>query len=207
MLEPTVFVVDDDDALRDSLSLLVETAGYKVETFPAGEPFLDAFDPERPGCLLADVRMPGMSGLDLLRELKRWGATLPVIVITGHGDVAMAVSALKDGALDFIEKPFDASVLMDSIRDALDRQDRDQRSRLEAQEILDRMDTLTPREREVMDLVVAGHSNKVIAGRLDISTRTVEVHRARVMEKMRARNLSELVRMALKVEAREPALA
>lgn len=198
--EPTIFVVDDDEAIRDSLNLLIETAGYAVQTFPAAEPFLASYNPEIPGCLLVDVRMPGMSGLDLLRELRRRDSALPVVVITGHGDVSMAVTALKAGAHDFIEKPFNAAALMDSLREALNRQDRERRDRLELRDLLERIELLTPREREVMDLVVAGHPNKVIAIRLNISSRTVEIHRARVMEKMRARNLSELVRMVLRAE-------
>jgi FixJ family two-component response regulator len=199
----TIFVVDDDDAVRRGLAALLGAKGYAVETFPTAEAFLARAAPKPPCCLLADVRMPGMSGLELQAELKRRGATLPVVVITGHGDVAMAVTALKAGAVDFIEKPFDADALVDAVERGIRLSTRAEARGADRAEIARRVAALTPREREVMDLVVAGQPNKVIAFRLQIAIRTVEIHRARVMEKTGARNLSELVRMAIRLE--EPA--
>jgi two-component system response regulator FixJ len=198
--EGTVFVVDDDEAVRRGLAALLGARGYAVETFPSAEAFLARVPPEPPACLLADVRMPGMSGLELQAELKRRGARLPVVVITGHGDVAMAVAALKAGALDFIEKPFDADAIVAAARDGIGLSVAAAARGADRAEIARRVAALTPREREVMDLVVAGQPNKVIAFRLEIAVRTVEIHRARVMEKTAARNLSELVRMAIALE-------
>jgi two-component system, LuxR family, response regulator FixJ len=198
--EGTVFVVDDDEAVRRGLAALLGARGYAVETFPSAEAFLARVPPEPPACLLADVRMPGMSGLDLQAELKRRGSRLPVVVITGHGDVAMAVAALKAGALDFIEKPFDADAIVAAARDGIALSMAAAARGADRAEIARRVAALTPREREVMDLVVAGQPNKVIAFRLEIAVRTVEIHRARVMEKTGARNLSELVRMAIALE-------
>ncbi|MBI4967549.1 MAG: response regulator transcription factor [Rhodospirillales bacterium] len=196
---PTVFVVDDDAAIRDSLQILLSLAGFSVECFEGARPFLESGSAQRLGCLVADIRMPGMDGLELQQELRKRGSGLPVIFITGHGDVAMAVRALKSGAADFIEKPFEDRVLTAAIGQALDRDERQRQTRLEAEHLAQRHATLTPREREVMDLVVEGQSNKLVAQRLGISARTVEIHRARVMEKMRADTLSDLVRMALRL--------
>lgn len=196
MAKPTVYIVDDDAAVRDGLKALLTVSGYTLETFESAESFLGAIDRNTTGCAVLDIRMPGMSGLDLQRELKRRGIALPVIIITGHGDVPLAVAALKAGAVDFIEKPFDSDALIGSIEEAL-RRGAALASTFDRDTVASRVAQLTPREREVMDLVVAGHPNKVVADRLGIAVRTVEIHRARVMEKTGARNLSELIRMAI----------
>lgn len=195
--EENVFVVDDDQAMRNSLKWLIESVGLRVKTFDSADAFLAACYPGLAGCLLLDVRMPGMSGLELQSHLKRQEFRMPVIIITGHGDVAMAVQAMKDGAVDFIEKPFNDEALLGSIRKALDY-DKERRgvNALKA-EVAARLAELTPREHEVMMMVTDGKSNKEIAAALGVSTKTIEAHRARVMEKMRAGSLAELVRMAL----------
>jgi len=198
---PIVYVVDDDEAVRDSLSLLFESEGLAAQTFASADAFLAGLDRGRSGCIVADVRMPGMSGVELLERLKTDRATLPIILITGHGDVPMAVAALKAGAADFFEKPFDDALLVASVRAALDTTQERQRRAVEDGELRARLDSLTAREREVMDLIVAGHSNKTVAARLAISPRTVEVYRARVMEKMQARSLAEVVRMAIRLDS------
>lgn len=200
---PMVHVVDDEAAIRDSLVMLLESAGHPARAYADARQFLAEVVPDQPGCVVADVRMPGMSGLELQRRLHEDRVDLPVIIITGHGDVAMAVGALKEGASDFIEKPFDEDVLLSAVDSALDKGARAFRERRELAEIQFRAGELTPREREVMDLVVQGQPNKVVATELDISVRTVEIHRSRVMEKMRAKSLSELVRMALRLEEKE----
>jgi two-component system response regulator FixJ len=200
MQQPMVYVVDDDGAIRDALVLLLEAAGHSACAYPDAASFLAALDPAQPACVVADVRMPGMSGLDLQRHLKASRIDLPVIIITGHGDVAMAVQALKEGASDFIEKPFDEDVLLASVAIALDKGARAFNERRQLDDISARAEGLTPREREVMDLVVRGLPNKAVAVELNISARTVEIHRARVMEKMAANSLSDLVRMALRLE-------
>lgn len=193
--EPTVFVVDDDQAMRNSLKWLIESVGMRVETYASADDFMRHYYPGRAGCLLLDVRMPGMSGLDLQDHLARESIRIPVIIITGHGDVPMAVRAMKSGAVDFIEKPFNDELLLDSIRNAL-AADLEQRShQAERAEIATRLAQLTPREYEVMEKVAAGMSNKQIALDLGVSSKTVEAHRARVMEKMEADSLAELVRM------------
>jgi len=196
---PTVFVVDDDLALRTSLKWLIESAGMQVVSFASAREFLDAYPPYRgrPGSLLVDVRMPGMSGLELQGCLADFDIRLPVIIITGHGDVAMAVRAMKAGALDFIEKPFNDEDLLASIHRGLDLDVKQRREQLRRAEIAARLAHLTPREHEVMDLVTEGKSNREIAAHLSVSAKTVEAHRARVMEKMQAHSLAELVRMAL----------
>jgi two-component system response regulator FixJ len=194
---PTVFIVDDDAAVRDSLQTLLEVEGYRTASFGSGLDFLEAFDAKRPGCLLADVRMPDMSGLDLQEILNERGSILPVIIITGHGDVPMAVRAMKAGAIDFIEKPFADTAILDSVRRALAAANRTSADHGLAAEAEARLQSLTPREREVLERLVVGRANKVIAFELSISPRTVEIHRARVMEKMQADSLSHLVRLAL----------
>lgn len=195
--EPVVFVVDDDPAMRDSLRWLIESTGLHVETFADAYAFLARIRPDLPGCLVLDVRMPGMSGLDLQTELARRGIGLPTIVLTGHAEVPMAVRAVKAGAIDFIEKPFSDQLLLDRVRQGIemDHQERDGRAR--RAEVLRRMGLLTHREREVLDLVVGGKANKEIAAALGLSPKTVEVHRAHVMEKMQASSVAELVRLAL----------
>jgi two-component system response regulator FixJ len=195
--EPTVFVVDDDQAMRSSLKWLIESIGMKVRTFGSADEFLSSYYPGRAGCLLLDVRMPGMSGLELQEHLARRELQLPVIIITGHGDVAMAVKAMKAGAVDFIEKPFNDEELLGSIRKALEHGERQRALQFQRAEIAARLAELTPREHEVMDMVTEGRANREIASALGVSAKTVEAHRARVMDKMRASSLAELVRMAL----------
>jgi RNA polymerase sigma factor (sigma-70 family) len=197
--EPVVFVVDDDQAIRSSLKWLIESVGLRVETHPSADEFIRDYYPGRAGCLLLDVRMPGMSGLELQEHFARNDITLPIIIITGHGDVPMAVRAMKAGAIDFIEKPFNDELLLESIRNALavDQRQRDIQS--QRAEIAARLAQLTPREHEVMEMVTEGRSNKEIAVTLGVSAKTVEAHRARVMEKMQAGSLAELVRMVLAV--------
>jgi two-component system response regulator FixJ len=196
MPDPIVFVVDDDDAVRDSLSLLLETSGHRVRAFGSAQNLLDALTPEAHGCIIADVRMPGMDGLELQERLAARRIGLPVIIMTGHGDVPIAVRAMKAGAVDFIEKPFAEEPLLETVRLALVQSQRDRRRSGEPS-AEERLAQLTTREREVLEAMVAGHPNKVIAHLLQISPRTVEIHRARVMEKTGARSLSHLVRVAL----------
>ena len=193
----TVFVVDDDEAVRTSLRLLLKSVGLPVETYAAAQEFLDQFDPDRAGCLVLDIRMPGISGLELQQHLNDRHSIMPIVFITGHGDVPMAVEAMQAGAVDFIQKPFRDQDLIDRINRALEK-DREMRAALrERDEIRRRMSQLTPREREVLELVTQGKANKVIAGDLNVSQRTVEIHRARVMEKMGANSLAHLVRMVI----------
>ena len=200
ILVPTVYIVDDDEAVRSSLRFLIRSVGLQAQAFVSARDFLASYDPRQPGCLLLDVRMPGMSGLDLQQELNQRGATIPVVFITGHGDVPMAVAAMQQGAFDFLQKPFRDQDLLDRMQRAMAR-DAESRSRLAARaEILARLATLTPRETEVMRLVTSGKANKVVGGDLGVSQRTVEIHRAHVMEKMRAGSLAELVRMVLDTE-------
>jgi len=196
--DPTIFIVDDDDAIRDSLQLLLDAAGFKqVSVYGSSRRFLETAAPQPGDCLLLDVRMPDMDGLELQAELNRRGIRLPVIIMTGHGDVPIAVRAMKAGAEDFIEKPFSDAVLLESLRRALARSLAMTKQSEEAGETMRRLATLTAREREVLGGMIAGRPNKVIAYDLSISPRTVEIHRARVMDKMQARSLSALVRMAL----------
>lgn len=194
--EPVVFIVDDDDAVRRFLSGLIESVELPVEAYASARDFLAAYEPGRPGCLVLDVRMPGMSGLELQRELAERAIDLPVIVLTGHGNVQVAVHAMKAGAVDFVEKPFDNELLLDRIQKAVAESVRADGERVKRNEIAKRMRLLSPRERQVLDLVVAGETNKGVARHLDISERTVEIHRANVMRKMRAGSLADLVLMA-----------
>ena len=195
--ESTVFVVDDDADLRESLGWLIESAGLRVKTFSTAEEFLAGYEPEEPCCLVLDVRMPGLSGLDLQEELTRRGVPPPIIIVTGHAKVPMAVRALKGGAIDFLQKPFSDQALLDRVRQAIDLDRRTRQARAEDAKVVTLLSRLTPREREVMDLVIAGKPNKIIADDLGISPKTVEIHRARVMEKMQAGSVAELVRLAL----------
>jgi two-component system, LuxR family, response regulator FixJ len=201
-LEPTVFIVDDDEEVRDALELLMQSIGLAAQSFASAQAYMDAFDPARPGCVVLDVRMKGMSGLELQRRLSEEPLFPPIIVITGHGDVPMAVRAVKAGAVDFIEKPFNEQLLLDAVHRAIeqDAEQRGEASRLA--DITERLARLTPREREILDEVAAGKRNKVIAADLGISQSTVEAHRAKVMEKMEARSLSDLMRMLLLVSPR-----
>jgi len=197
--QSTVFIVDDDEAVRDSLSWLMQSVGLGTETFASADAFLQGYSHDRPGCLILDIRMPGMSGLELQNVLREQGFRLPLIIISGHADVPMAVRALKAGAFDFIEKPFNDQLLLDLVQRAIEK-DRQQRESLaELDEWRARLDSLTPREREVLELVVGGAANKVISSELGVSLKTVEAHRARVMDKLQASSLSELVRMTLTV--------
>lgn len=195
----TIFVVDDDEAVRSSLQALLEAEGFAAEIFELAGAFLSSEGPSRAGCLIADIRMPDMDGLELQEELVRRKAGLPVIVVTGHGDVPLAVRAMKAGAIDFLEKPYDEAVLLASVRRALDEGLQVSERAAAAQETQERFASLTERERQVLELLTAGRPNKVIAYELEISPRTVEIHRARVMEKMRAKSLAELVRMVVSV--------
>jgi len=195
--EPTAFIVDDDREVREAIELLMDSVGLASQSFASAPDYLDRFDPYLPGCLVLDVRMKGMSGLDLQQRLSAEPLYPPIIVITGHGDVPMAVRAVKSGAVDFIEKPFNDQVLLDAVHRAFehDAERRGQASRLA--DIQDRLHRLTPREREILEQVVAGKRNRVIAADLGISQSTVEAHRAKVMEKMEAQTLSDLMRMML----------
>lgn len=199
MTERTIYIVDDDEAVRRGLSALLLAKGHAVETYPSADAFLAAVPPEPTGCALVDIRLPRTSGLELQREMKRRGLKLPVIIITGHGDVPVAVAALKAGAIDFLEKPFDSGALLAAIDEALRQAPAAGAAVPDRGTLAARVERLTPREREVMALVVEGQPNKAIAHRLKIALRTVEIHRARVMEKTEARNLSELVRFALRL--------
>ena len=194
--ESTVFLVDDDQAVRDALVLLLETAQFNAESFDSAEAFLDACDPDRPGCLVLDVRMPGMSGIKLQEELAARGIVIPIIFLTGHADVSMSVQAFRSGAIDFMEKPFDENILLERIQEAI-RLDQSNREALDKQANAEsRLASLTRREDEIMWLIVAGKANKQIAAELDLSHRTVESHRGRIMEKTGARSLPDLVKLA-----------
>ncbi|CAK0779331.1 Transcriptional regulatory protein FixJ [Azospirillaceae bacterium] len=195
--ESVVAIIDDDDALRDALAELLEAVGFQTKGFHSAESFIETLPVWRAGCALVDVRLPGMDGIALLKQIAETAPGFPVIVITGHGDVPMAVDALKTGAVDFIEKPFDPDRVLDSVKQALGRSAEVRRDQIQSEELQARLELLTPREREVMDHMVIGHSNKVIAARLGISPRTVEIHRSRVMEKMAVDTLAELVRQTL----------
>ncbi len=195
--QPTVFIVDDDPAIRFAMQALMDSVNLRHEIFPSGDEFLAAVSDHRPGCLVLDIRMPGLGGLELQQELINRGNELPIIFITGHGDVPMAVEAMQKGAIDFIQKPFRDQDLLDRIRDALKTDEQRRTQQQKHSEVADRVARLTKREREVFDLVVTGKPNKVIAYELGVSQRTVEIHRARVMEKMQARSLADLVKMHL----------
>lgn len=197
--DPIVFVVDDDEAVRLSTEMLIRSMGLRVESFDSATEFLEDFDPQQPGCVILDIRMPGMSGLELQEHLNEMKASIPIVFVTGHGDVPMAVKAMKAGAVDFIQKPFRDQELIDRVHSALD-EDREKREESATRaKINDRIKTLTSREFEVMGLVVEGKPNKEIAFDLGLSPRTVEIHRARVMQKMGAGSLPDLVRMALRI--------
>ncbi|MDE2584206.1 MAG: response regulator transcription factor [Betaproteobacteria bacterium] len=203
----TVFVVDDDAAIRDSLSLLLGLKGHRVQTFASAEDFLAVCDPAAPGCLLADVRLPGMDGLALQTALESHRITLPVIIITAHGDAAMARSAFKAAAVDFLEKPIDDAQLFAAVTNALAQDATQRRDAAAGAEMRDRLERLSRREREVMRLAATGRPNREIGEALGISPRTVEVYKARMMEKLQARNLSELVRIVVQFDKPEPAAA
>jgi two-component system response regulator FixJ len=195
--DPDVHVIDDDEAVRESIDFLLRSAGLSVRTYDSAASFLEAAPTIAAGCIITDVRMPGLSGIDLLRRLQEMQIGLPVIVITGHGDVPLAVEAMKCGAVDFLEKPFDDDVMLASVRSALNRSEESAAIESERADIRARIAALTQRERDVLEGLVAGHPNKIIAFKLEISPRTVEIYRANLMTKMKAGSLSELVRMAL----------
>ena len=191
----TVFVVDDDQAVRDSLADLMDSVGLKVQTYATAIDFLADYSAERLGCLVLDIRMPGMSGLELQKELNRRESMLPIILITGHCDVPMAVQAIREGALDFIQKPFRDQELLDRVNQALNSCNTQQNNQRQAQSVKNHIHDLTPREHQVMEMVIEGKANKVIAIDLGLSQRTIEVHRANVMHKLEARSLADLVRI------------
>ena len=197
MTNHNVYVVDDDQAVRDSLRWLIESVGLHVKTFSNGQELLENFNETEISCLVLDVRMPGISGLDLQQRLKNMNAKIPVIIVTGHADVPMAIQAMKAGAFDFIEKPYSDQLLLERIQCAIEQDDCFKQQQAVNNEINERIDSLTPREREVMGLVVGGHSNKSIAKELGVSIKTVEVHRGNLMSKMKASSLSELVRLVM----------
>ena len=192
-----VHVIDDDEAVRQSLTFLLKTAGHEVQTYDSATAFLRDLSQVKFGCVITDVRMPDVSGIELLQRLKEMQVRLPVIVITGHGDVPLAVEAMKSGALEFLEKPFDDDALLVAVNAALSRHGADAKREADRAEILDRLATLSNRERQVLEGLVAGHANKTIAFDHGISPRTVEIYRANLMDKMQAGSLSDLVRMAL----------
>ena len=199
MAEPVVFVVDDEEAVADSISMLLGSVGIRTSLFRDARSFLEGYRPDQPGCLLLDVRMPRMSGMELQQELNRRRCTLPIIFISGHGDVPMAVEAMRAGAVDFLQKPFKDDELIRRVQKALE-QDASERELLAQREVLrSRWDSLTLREREVAERIVSGQANKVVAIDLDISERTVELHRAHTMQKMGVRSLAQLVQVVLAV--------
>jgi FixJ family two-component response regulator len=198
--QTTVFIVDDDDAVRGSLRLLLKASGLPSVALGSAQEFLDTWHAEQPGCLILDVRMPGISGLELQTELNRRGAIIPVIFISGHGDIPMAVEAIQHGAFDFLSKPFSDEDLIDRVRRAIAVDAENRKALAEKETLRSRYESLTPREKEVLLLVTQGKANKVMAGDLGVSQRTVEIHRARVMEKMGAHSLAQLVRMTIDLE-------
>jgi two-component system response regulator FixJ len=198
MPDRNVYVIDDDQAMRDSLDFLLGAAGFRVRLFDSALRFLDALPDLEYGCVLSDVRMPGLDGLELLKRLKAQRKQLPIIIMTGHGDIPLAVEAMKQGAIDFLEKPFEDDRLIARIGEAINHGQAHARDDAAAAEIVSRIASLSPRERQVMDGLVAGLSNKLIAREYDISPRTIEVYRANVMTKMQASSISELVRLAMR---------
>ncbi|HEV7820414.1 MAG TPA: response regulator [Burkholderiales bacterium] len=196
--EQTVFIVEDDAAVRDSLGLLLGLHGLRTQSFGCAEDFLRVYQPSWAGCLLLDVKMPGMSGLELQETLRMQNLTLPVIIMTAHGDIATVRTALRSGAVDFLEKPVDPDALLTALRTALDADATHRRAALDAQSTLERLSVLTARERQVMELIAKGSHNREIATSLGISPRTVEVHKARVMEKLQVQSVPELVRIVLR---------
>jgi two-component system, LuxR family, response regulator FixJ len=202
---PLVMVVDDDSGVRNAMRLLLRSVKLECALYSSAQEFLAAFDPTQPGCLVLDIRMPGMSGMELQQQLNLRGAVIPVIFMTGHGDIPMAVEAMQHGAFDFLQKPFRDQDLLDRIQKALARDAELRASLSEHSRIQQHLEELTPREREVLDLLTQGNQNKMIAQALGVSPRTVEIHRARVMEKMGAHSVAELVRMMLDVKGRAAA--
>ncbi len=202
LANPVVHIVDDDEAVRQSLAFMLSSAGLPVRVYESAKAFLDGLDPAQCGCLITDIRMPDITGIELLRRIKGRVWRLPAIVITGHGDVPLAVEAMKAGAIDFIEKPFDEEAILNAVHAALEKTDWESDGDLAV--VAARLATLSERERQVLEGLVAGHANKVIAARHGISPRTVEVYRANLMTKMQAKSLSELIRMAVLAHVRVP---
>lgn len=202
--DPIVFVVDDDASVRKSLARLIKSIGLNVETFASAGEFVKRDPYDGPACLVLDVRMPGLSGLDLQDELAAAGRTVPIIFISGHGNIPISVRAMKEGAVDFLEKPFEDQTLLDAVNQAIEKDRRAKRGQAELREIQRRVDSLTAREHEVFALVVTGMLNKQIALKLGISEKTIKVHRARIMQKMQAESLADLVRLAEKVGVYTP---
>ena len=198
---PAVFVVDDDKSVRDSIRWLLESIGLRVETFDSAESFFAQFSPDRPGCLVLDVRMPGMSGPELMDKLGAPNPPLPIIFLSAHGDVPLAVRAMKGGAVDFLQKPYNNQTFLERVRQALEQDAQTRTRRLQRDGVSMRLAALTDRERQVLKGVVAGRSNKEIARELDISYKTVEVHRGRLMQKMEAHSVAELLQQVLSQEA------
>lgn len=198
--KPTVFIVDDDHGVRESVRILMRSIGVESEAFSSADEFLRSYDPDKPGCLVLDVRMPGMSGLELQERLASLGSTLPIIFVSAHGDIPMAVEAIKAGASDFVQKPFRDQKLIDRVQEAFADNARARQKIWDRSRIAERMASLTPREREVMEMVVDGKANKVIAIDLGLSQRTVEIHRARVMSKMEANSVPQLVQMVVRAK-------
>lgn len=199
--KPIVYLVDDEFSIRDSLTLLIESTGQAVKSFESAESFLENYDPERPGCLLLDVRMPVMSGHDLQNELLSRGISIPIIFISGHADIADSAKAFRAGAVDFLEKPFDNDVLLERINEAIKKDVFLREEQSKKSKIQERIDHLTAREKEVLSLIIKSHSNKESAKILNISNRTVDVHRASIMEKMQAENVAELITMVMYCES------
>ena len=202
--EPTVFVVDDDPAVLRGLRLLMKSVKLNVETYLSAQEFLDGYDPAQPGCLLLDLRMPGISGLELQEILRTRNIPIPIIIITGYGEVSAAVQAMQKGAVDFLEKPFNDQVLVDQIQKAIAEDAQIRQHRAEQEAVLARLALLTPREQEVMDLVIAGEPNKVIARQLGISPKTVEFHRSHIMKKMKVGSVAELVALVISAAKEQP---
>lgn len=197
---PCVHIIEDDDAVRDSLQMMLESVGRPTEVFSNADTFLSSYSQGMAGCIILDIRMPGMNGMELQRKLNELNSILPIIFVTGHGDVPMAVEAMQQGAVDFVQKPYREQELLDKITTAMKLDEENRASLQQRQLIMERMNDLTPRERDVMQPMVEGKANKVIAIDLDISQRTVEIHRARVMDKLNANSLAHLVRMYMVIE-------
>lgn len=200
-----VYVVEDDEAVRDSLQMMLESIGWKVFAFATGDLFLADYSEQMAGCIVLDIRMPGMNGMELQRKLNERNSILPIIFVTGHGDVPMAVDAMQHGAFDFVQKPYREQELLEKIGQAMELDKENRASLQQKQRIMENMHELTPREHDVMRLMIEGKANKVIASDLNISKRTVEIHRARVMEKLNANSLAHMVRMCMVVEDQLPA--
>jgi two-component system, LuxR family, response regulator FixJ len=203
-LKPTIFVIDDDASVRKSLSRLLDSVGFSTETFPSADQFLKRERFEGIGCIVLDVRMPGLSGMDLQDELNKADYSMPIIFITGHGDIPMSVQAMKKGAVDFLPKPFDEDQLLDALRKAIEKDMHAKAERAGARDILGRMEQLTPREYEILQYLITGMLNKQVAFKLGIAEKTVKIHRSRVFEKLGTRSVAELVRMAEKAGIEPP---